>query len=586
VAEPRNARNAGAIGYDMFSEPIRRAALEAARDSGNPTASGKVTLVQETEAAKQPGFLLYVPVYRGPDPGHVEGRRRALRGFVFGAFRMGDLMRGLFGSEAQPRVEFSIHDGEQMTPATLLFGSENAGAVGRFQERSRIVVAGRPWTILFRSSNGFEAQSSQRITPFLLLAGLLVSAALFAISRAQHRARADAEAAEQQRAELLKQERLARAEAEAQRANLSTLFNQAPAAIAILGRPDYRYELSNPANQELSGGRAVVGVTVREAVPELEAQGLLAVLDHVVKTGEPFVGTALPVSLRTPGGPRTAYLTGTYQPLRDGAGAITGVMAFAYEVTELVEAKQRVEQAVSIRDEFLSIAGHELRTPLTALQLQLQGLQVQLQGPALASPERLSQRLGKAIAQVQRLAKLVDQLLDVSRIAAGRLAMQPERVELQTMIADVVDRFAEQSARVGSRIDCDVPEPIVGTWDRVRLDQVLTNLISNALKYGAGQPVSVRASAIAGGGVRIAVQDRGIGIAPEYHARIFGRFERAVSERNYGGLGLGLWISREIVTGMGGRIGFESNREGQGTTFVVDLPLDSTAAAATTSAHV
>ncbi|AKT38766.1 uncharacterized protein CMC5_029120 [Chondromyces crocatus] len=233
---------------------------------------------------------------------------------------------------------------------------------------------------------------------------------------------------------------------------------------------------------------------------------------------------------------------------------------------------QHAQQAVRVRDDFLGIAGHELKTPLTALQLSLQGL-ARLPSVAGAGGEQnvASRRLGSCLRQVDRLGKLTNELLDVSRITSGRLSLHLESVELTALARDVLARMADELARAGCDVRLRVEGELVGHWDRARVDQILSNLLSNAAKYGKGRPIelSLRRGE---GTAQLVVRDEGIGVAPEDQGRIFERFERAVSERNYGGLGLGLWIVRQIVEVHGGAVRVDS-AVGQGSTFTVELPL-------------
>jgi signal transduction histidine kinase len=231
---------------------------------------------------------------------------------------------------------------------------------------------------------------------------------------------------------------------------------------------------------------------------------------------------------------------------------------------------QEAQEAIRARDDFLSVASHELKTPLTPLHLKLQMLQREARAGGAIPAERVAATAAAADAQVRKLASLTAELLDVARIRAGRLQLSLEEVDLVALAREVVARHQPQAAQAGCTVEVDGPPSLTGTWDRMRLDQVVTNLLTNALKYGAGRPVSVRVEAV-DGRARLSVQDAGIGVAPEDQARIFGRFERAVSERHYGGLGLGLFIARQIAEALGGSLQV-SSVPGQGATFTVDLP--------------
>jgi signal transduction histidine kinase len=233
---------------------------------------------------------------------------------------------------------------------------------------------------------------------------------------------------------------------------------------------------------------------------------------------------------------------------------------------------QKAQQAIQLRDDFLSVASHELKTPLTPLRLQLHLLQKKVEAsPAGVPAETVVTTIDRMMRQVSRLARLVDELLDVSRIVAGRLELHPEEVELTVMVKELATQLEPERERTGSTLTIRAEGPIIGFWDRGRFEQLLTNLISNALKYGAGKPIEVNAR-VMDGWVTLTVRDHGIGIAPEDQARIFERFERAVSVRKYGGLGLGLWIVRRIVDAFGGRISVDSEVNA-GSCFTVQLPL-------------
>ncbi|MCY1046453.1 GAF domain-containing protein [Corallococcus sp. bb12-1] len=231
------------------------------------------------------------------------------------------------------------------------------------------------------------------------------------------------------------------------------------------------------------------------------------------------------------------------------------------------------QSAVRLRDEFLSVASHELKTPLTSLILQhnLIGRSLEVAGMSGA----VTGRLATAQRQVLRLTALVDNLLDVSRLSLGKLALERAEVDLVQVTRDAVERLEEVFAQARCPLQVDLPRTLKGQWDALRLDQVLVNLLTNAAKYGAGHPVSVRAGTGADDEAWVEVRDQGIGIDADALPRLFGRFERAVSDRHYGGMGLGLYISRQIVEALGGRIDLDS-QPGQGATFTLRLPRQST----------
>lgn len=230
-------------------------------------------------------------------------------------------------------------------------------------------------------------------------------------------------------------------------------------------------------------------------------------------------------------------------------------------------------EAIRARDEFLSIASHELKTPLTALSLQLHALSRPRRSAETGEPEVPAPVLGKlqfAHRQVERLTRLLNELLDVSRIHAGKLGIEVEDVDLAQLVREVAERFADSAAKVGSELILTANEVCVGRWDRIRIEQVVVNLVSNALKFGAGKPIEIRVEPCESM-ARLIVRDHGIGIEPGEVERIFSRFERAVSSKSYAGLGLGLYIVRQIVAAHDGQIHVESH-PGEGATFLVELP--------------
>jgi PAS domain S-box-containing protein len=259
-------------------------------------------------------------------------------------------------------------------------------------------------------------------------------------------------------------------------------------------------------------------------------------------------------------------------------GKFEGFIGSCIDITDRKHMELELERAVRLRDEFLSIASHELKTPLTALKLQTQIVRNALDpkrstSAETLSPEALDDLLEMTVRQINHLSELVEILLDVSRIGSGGLTLQPESVDLRLIVGQVLERLASQAQNARCEIHWDPGEwPIIGHWDGVRLAQVLNNLVGNALKYAAGAPLDVRLEVTEGNFARVTVRDHGPGIQPQDQERIFERFERAASHRNYGGLGLGLYIAKQIVLAHGGRLRVES-APAKGAAFIVELPL-------------
>jgi PAS domain S-box-containing protein len=259
--------------------------------------------------------------------------------------------------------------------------------------------------------------------------------------------------------------------------------------------------------------------------------------------------------------------------IRDAGGGLVGYAKVTRDLTErrrLDDERLRralAEEAVRLRDDFLSIASHELKTPLTTLQIDLRALTERL---GADDDRRLVKRAERAARSADRLDALIESLLDVSRIASGKLILKPEQLDLSQELATLVDNLQGMAAAAHCELTLRTSGAILGFWDRLRLEQVVMNLVANALKYGAGAPVTVSA-AVEGGQAVIQVMDGGPGIPEADLGRIFGRFERAASIQNYGGLGLGLYVSDQIVRSLGGTIEALNRSEG-GACFTVRLP--------------
>jgi signal transduction histidine kinase len=259
-------------------------------------------------------------------------------------------------------------------------------------------------------------------------------------------------------------------------------------------------------------------------------------------------------SLRREAGPESVFMVAT----QTASPTEASLRAALEEATE----------ATRQREDLFAFAAHELRSALTPPLLHLQAL-ARSSGREPASAAR---GLSLAVNQLKRVTALIEQLLDVARVRAGHLTLHRESVELSTIVSAVIERLAPEGEASVSRVEMACEEPVRGQWDPLRLDQIVTNLVSNALKYGGGSKVLVTASA-SEAGARLTVRDHGPGIPREHLARIFERFERANEDRSVSGSGLGLWIVRRLAEAHGGSVAV-SSEPSQGSTFEVRLPFE------------
>jgi PAS domain S-box-containing protein len=380
----------------------------------------------------------------------------------------------------------------------------------------------------------------------------------------------------EERERLLESERMARKEAQLQREHLHSLFMQAPNPIAILRGPGHVIDLANPPMCHV-WGRAhedVIGRPILDALPEAREQIFPNLLDGVLRTGVPYVGKEAPFTRRVGEKAETLYFNFVYSPLRGVDEDIQGILVIAFDVTDEVHSRRqiedlraRAEEANRTKDQFLAMLGHELRNPLSPIVSALRLLRMRgVEGAEIDILER----------QSRHLTRMVDDLLDVSRITRGKIDLRRRTVE----IAEVVEKAMETAqpmiearrhpvaievAREGLCVDAD-PE---------RLAQAVSNLLTNAAKYSEpGAPIAVRAHAREGR-LRLAVIDRGMGIAPEMIDRVFDLFvqQPQTIARSGGGLGLGLAIVRNLVQMHGGTVSARSEGVGRGSEFAIELPL-------------
>lgn len=329
--------------------------------------------------------------------------------------------------------------------------------------------------------------------------------------------------------------------------------------VAFVNRAGQALPLAPP---DEDGGAAGVSVTDSKGVPIPPEQWP----HRRAARGERLDG--MQVTWHWPGRPASFVVSSGAVPVLRGQPPLA-LLTFV-DVTRLKATEAELREAVRVRDEFVSVATHELKDPLSSLLLSVAALRRIVEKQGSIPADILRERLDVSQRQGERLARMIDNLLDVSRIAHGRLRLDVEALDLRDLVLEVVGRFREQAREAGVALEVEPSGPIIGYFDRVQLEHVVGNLLSNALKYGEGRPVTVRLGGDEATAV-LEVEDRGVGIAEADRGRVFERFERANDGHRERSLGLGLYIVRSIVQAHGGSVDFRSE-PGRGTTFVVELP--------------
>jgi PAS domain S-box-containing protein len=550
--EPFSSATVRAFGYDMLTEPTRRAAMERARDSGAPSMTGKLKLVQEHGAKAQAGMLILVPVYRNAMPvASVAQRRAALDGYVSSAFRMDDLMQGILGQRTNPLIDLHIYDGLEPKPAHLMHDSHPGTMVAAQFERSvHMEFGGHTWTILVRGTPQFEASIDRTKPRLVLLGGLVVTALLLAVLWAFQTGRERAlQLASRMTVNLRDSEQRFRA-----------LVEHAPVGI-FLTDVDGNCELVNGRWSELTGLSLehALGQGWTLALHPADRPQVFGEWNQAVQEGREFS-----LEFRYMRRGEEVWVSSQAVALTNDEGEKTGFIGTVFDLTE----RMKVEL---LKNEFISTVSHELRTPLTSIRGSL-GLVI---GGAVGPiPQPAAKLLAIAASNSERLVRLINDILDIEKLDSGKLHFELRRCELQLLVeqAVAVNQGYAQQLGTSLAIRCALPGA-AAMLDADRTLQVLTNLLSNAAKFSPpGQPVEV-ALTRRQGNLRVEVRDRGPGIPLAFRERIFQKFAQADSSdtRAKGGTGLGLNISKAIIERQGGTIGFDSAPE-QGATFYFEVP--------------
>ncbi len=353
---------------------------------------------------------------------------------------------------------------------------------------------------------------------------------------------------------------------------LRLMFEQAPGMMAVARGPDHVLELANRAYMQIIGHRNVLGRTVRDALPEIVEQGFVELLDRVYQTGEPYIGSAVPIRLqKRPGAPLEEHVVDfIYQPIRDACGTVSGIFLQGTDVTDRTRAMRELQASDRRKDEFLAMLAHELRNPLSPIRSAAELLRHHRLDEA-----GIRQASDIIVRQVAHMTELVDDLLDVSRVTRGTISLEFAPLDVAAVVANAIEQVRTQLQAHRHRLTVHNPRsPVHVQGDPTRLVQVLGNLLGNAIKYTPDGGAIELAFDRDGDDVVISVRDDGIGIDADLLPHVFDLFTQAErkADRSQGGLGLGLALVKRLVDLHGGQVAARSDGIGRGSEFVVRLP--------------
>ena len=566
--------NALSQGYDVGSEPVRRAAIERAIETGEPALTGRITLVQDTR--NRAGFLYLLPIYRnGASAATPDERREALLGFVYTPIIIDDLFIDLMAA-TENELDVEVFDGLEARTDNLLLDADGVLVApdpdtpygGRLFHRIRTLdIGGRVWTVVFTSTARFESTLEHRIPLLIGLAGtvatLLVAAIVLMLGIS--RTRALGLAAEMTANLSASEERLRALNTHAPGALFQ--FHADPGGQIVV-------DLLSPGFQVLTGcdpamlARHPVRLLAR--VPRADRRALLASIRHAVASGSPWSRT---FSQRTRSG-ETRWLSARSSVITrpDGGRVWFGAIS---DITDQERARAAAEQANAAKSQFLAMMSHEIRTPMNGVI----GMTSLLLDTRLDDQQREFTEIIRSSGE--SLLGLINDILDFSKIESGQLELEKENFNLSDCIESALDLFAHKAAGKGIDLLYEIADnaPRELRADVTRLRQILVNLVGNAIKFTERGEILVSVDVIheidGGRHLRFRVRDTGLGIPPEARKRLFKAFTQvdASTTRKYGGTGLGLAISKRLAELMGGRMWVDST-PGVGSTFHFTLCVD------------
>lgn len=590
--EPFDWRNQKAFGFDMFTQEDRRKAMAGARDSGLPYMTGRVILVQETDVDIQYGFLIYVPLYySAKDLTSVEERREDLRGFIYSPFRANNFFENVLKDYELDHFGIEVYISDDAND-NLVFSDHrgNEGLQPDNTKTSVIQFGGNELIVKFYS----YPTAVSDLTPFIILAlGSFFSMSLFwLVWKHLKNARLERERARNYEA-LNRIGKVLSAELDLKKLVQSITNAGLELSHGVFGAFFYFGKAGNDQEYTVYSQTQPTQASFKkfpfESFRDLFSpvfQGEKAVLFSDLLKESIHLGNSQ-------GDFMVRSLLGV--PVISRSGEVLGALFYGHNKANVFQEREKMliegiasqaaiaidnallhaetKEAVATRDEFLSIASHELKTPITSMKLQFQIAQklIQNHDPKVFNHEAVMKRVNLANLQLERMSKLVEDMLESSRFVSRALELTIEEVDLVDLVQTSIDILTPllESNNIQLNFHKGV-DAVKVKGDKHRLTQVVNNFISNAMKYGDGNPITISIEENQQN-VILKVRDQGIGIPEDKIEKIFDIYERAVPSSNISGLGLGLFIANEVIKAHGGKIQVES-KLGQGSVFYMILP--------------
>lgn len=565
--EPFDFRNQRAFGYDMFSQETRRQAMEYARDTNDVSITGKVLLLQETEEDIQPGFLMYVPLYKDTKQGDsVDDRIAAIDGYVYSPFRMHDFIKAALFNQTQ-EINFEVYDGEVIESAAIMFDNSEIEKQEdpRFSKTETVDIFGHTWTFKYETLPDFGLGTFQESYPILvarvgILFSLLLSLITYALATSQARAVVLAE-------KITKDLKIKTQDLEQQKSQDEAILESIGDGLMATDEQG-NIILVNQVFTEILGWEdtEVLGKPMTDVIGMFEQDGSEVAetnrpLSRALKKGEK-VSTANKLYLKKDGEKIPVDITVTPIMVE---GKIVGIIEIFRDITQEKEVDR-------MKTEFLSLASHQLRTPLSAIKWFIEML-------LDSSVGKLTKKQHEIVEKVQvsndRMIELVNSLLNVSRLEQGRIIVEPESTDIVALLDEVLTELTpalhERKQEVIKNITL---ENTTLDIDPKLVREIYLNLLTNASKYSPSETTITISMQVVENNVQISVADNGYGVPEEEVNSLFSKFYRAsnVTTKETDGNGLGLYIVEQLVEVSGGKIWHEQNKP-QGSIFTFTLPL-------------